>query len=378
MLVTSNLLIVLGACLSAVQPILPPWFEIDGIFTDADHTARKDAYQLHYPRFDSDTDSWERAIAWRLCRKFELHRAVESRTRDRYEAELARLTPKDRMVSVSDREITNVSRLLKNIECAGFSSVLELLESGFGDANGRRRYVLADGLPKGESWSSRHTLLKYQWRMHPDIAAFSSAEFYGSKALLSDGSMRRKRPFAYPSRARMVWIDTSAAPRSLDENPFEAEKVMEKLADFLSWANGHAKEDGEKWEVSLLTFYGKQKELLVRLFRDRIMGTFGFTGKFSHYFSDAVNIVVATVDRYQGQEADVVFLSFVRNRTGVGFLDSQNRMNVALTRARYQLYLFGSRTTFTRKNERVPEWLSRLATNTQEETLDIRYHEVTA
>lgn len=41
----------------------------------------------------------------------------------------------------------------------------------------------------------------------------------------------------------------------------------------------------------------------------------------------------------------MVFLSFVKTRS-VGFLQSLNRLNVAVTRARYQLVLVGARRYF--------------------------------
>ena len=47
-----------------------------------------------------------------------------------------------------------------------------------------------------------------------------------------------------------------------------------------------------------------------------------------------------TVDRFQGREADLVMLS-MRNTRRVGFLDSPNRLNVGVTRARQQLVVFG-------------------------------------
>jgi len=54
----------------------------------------------------------------------------------------------------------------------------------------------------------------------------------------------------------------------------------------------------------------------------------------------------------------LVFLSFVRTR-GIGFLDNPNRLNVALTRAKYQLVLVGYLENFKRKKS--PEILRKLA-----------------
>jgi superfamily I DNA and/or RNA helicase len=56
------------------------------------------------------------------------------------------------------------------------------------------------------------------------------------------------------------------------------------------------------------------------------------------------------VDRFQGHEADVVYLAFV-NRRPTYFLQSPNRLNVALTRARYQLVIVGNRRDLAGRDE---------------------------
>ena len=48
----------------------------------------------------------------------------------------------------------------------------------------------------------------------------------------------------------------------------------------------------------------------------------------------------------QGREADIVFLSMVRSG-GLGFLDNTNRVNVAITRAKYQLVIVGNHKLFS-------------------------------
>lgn len=59
-------------------------------------------------------------------------------------------------------------------------------------------------------------------------------------------------------------------------------------------------------------------------------------------------IMIYTVDKFQGKEADVVFLSMVKaNEATLGFMDSPNRLNVALTRARYQMVVVGNKKYFT-------------------------------
>jgi superfamily I DNA and/or RNA helicase len=65
---------------------------------------------------------------------------------------------------------------------------------------------------------------------------------------------------------------------------------------------------------------------------------------FNEHRAKECNVVIKlnTVDRFQGQEADIVFLSMVQTDK-IGFLGSPNRLNVALTRARFQLVVFGKK-----------------------------------
>lgn len=77
--------------------------------------------------------------------------------------------------------------------------------------------------------------------------------------------------------------------------------------------------------IRVITFYKAQVALIRKQLR---------LGGFS-------DVLVATVDSSQGCEADIVLISFVRSRT-LGFIRDDRRMNVALTRARYQLVCIGN------------------------------------
>lgn len=58
-------------------------------------------------------------------------------------------------------------------------------------------------------------------------------------------------------------------------------------------------------------------------------------------------IAVNTVDSFQGQERDVVYISMTRNNSEgiIGFLADIRRMNVAMTRARKKLVVVGDSAT---------------------------------
>lgn len=72
-----------------------------------------------------------------------------------------------------------------------------------------------------------------------------------------------------------------------------------------------------------------------------------------------VQIMIYSVDKFQGKEADVVFLSMVKSGgVGLGFMDSPNRLNVALTRAKFQRVIVGDRDYFLRSKNYLFEKLA--------------------
>ncbi len=57
---------------------------------------------------------------------------------------------------------------------------------------------------------------------------------------------------------------------------------------------------------------------------------------------------MSTVDAFQGQEVDVVLFSCVRANDirKIGFLYDKKRLNVAITRAKHAVVIFGNMNTF--------------------------------
>ena len=56
-------------------------------------------------------------------------------------------------------------------------------------------------------------------------------------------------------------------------------------------------------------------------------------------------VEIETVDSFQGREKDIIMFSSVRTQNKVGFLKDYRRMNVALTRSKHLLVIFGRQKT---------------------------------
>ena len=108
----------------------------------------------------------------------------------------------------------------------------------------------------------------------------------------------------------------------------------------MAWARANPHRD-RPWEVACLTFYLRQEQAIAEMLR-RLLRQPDRRTRFS---APAVDLSCCVVDRFQGREADLVLLS-LRNVRRIGFLNSPNRMNVALTRARFQLVVLGNQRYF--------------------------------
>ncbi|KAI9307426.1 AAA domain-containing protein, partial [Cunninghamella echinulata] len=67
-----------------------------------------------------------------------------------------------------------------------------------------------------------------------------------------------------------------------------------------------------------------------------------------HFAGERPGIEISTIDKYQGRDKDCILISFVRsnnNGTTGELLRDWRRLNVAFTRAKCKLIVFGSLTT---------------------------------
>lgn len=184
------------------------------------------------------------------------------------------------------------------------------------------------------------TLLTIQYRMHRQIMEFSSRIFYGGKLTAApEVSSRSILDLDTP----ISWIDTSEmgfTEKFVGENfgrinKPEADLLIDNLAEYIAKIGEHRILD-ERIDFGIISPYKAQVQYL----SSRIKSSSRLK-RVRHLFT------VNTVDGFQGQERDVIFISLVRanDKGQIGFLNDLRRMNVAMTRARMKLVIIGDAST---------------------------------
>jgi superfamily I DNA and/or RNA helicase len=160
-------------------------------------------------------------------------------------------------------------------------------------------------------------LLNTQYRMREAIAGFSSNYFYNSLLLTAEHLLN--------IGVHLTFIDTAGSGYNEIHGP-----------DGMSLQN-----QGELSIVQKLLDTEKLNPL-----------TTAFISPYSGQVAAAKDILpkqirISTIDSFQGQEKENIIVSLVRSNDdgSIGFLKDYRRMNVAITRAKEQLFVIGDSAT---------------------------------
>lgn len=184
------------------------------------------------------------------------------------------------------------------------------------------------------------SMLQVQYRMHKDIMAFSSGYFYKSE-LIAHKSVKDK--LLTEGTSPVEFIDTAGCgyneeqdPETLSRYNEEEAQLAIRLAENIVTETSTSEWIFRKLKMGIITPYRAQVEHLSRL------------AEASAILEPLLKLItIDTVDAFQGQERDVILISFVRsnNEGEVGFLGDIRRTNVAMTRAKTKLILVGDSAT---------------------------------
>lgn len=187
-------------------------------------------------------------------------------------------------------------------------------------------------------------MLDTQYRMHPDLCAFSSNAFYQGKLQTAAGLEKLNllpSSFPWPSTSRKGFVqcaETEDIGRQSKSNKGQVRltKLVCKLLSSAPTSNGDERGEGRidqaKAEIAILTPYTRQRELLQSALP-------GYT--------------VSSIDGFQGREADIVIFVTVRCNAhhDIGFLSDMRRLNVVMTRAKAGVIIIGHQDTLHQVGE---------------------------
>ena len=175
-------------------------------------------------------------------------------------------------------------------------------------------------------------LLDTQYRMHSDILGFSNEHFYDSKLKTADFVSNRK---LQQDEEVITFIDTSGCgfeeERSIHHRSLSNEGEYNILREhILSVPHLLTPEVS----IGIISPYARQvAKIREEKSKDAVLRT--------------LDITVNSIDGFQGQEKDVIYITLVRSndRGEIGFLRDYRRLNVALTRAKFKLVVIGDMAT---------------------------------
>jgi superfamily I DNA and/or RNA helicase len=180
--------------------------------------------------------------------------------------------------------------------------------------------------------------LTVQHRMIAPISDMIAHCFYRDQKLAC-GREDAGRSFAPVLPAPTTWLDTSKVKLRAEtetdyqvSNRLECELIRERLQELnRKLARKDRSKDAKRVSVAVLTGYAGQRLLLERTLNPR-------SPKWTH-----IEILLNTIDAFQGRQADVAVFSVTRSndRHRLGFLDEFPRLSVALSRGRDALLIVG-------------------------------------
>ena len=176
-----------------------------------------------------------------------------------------------------------------------------------------------------------YKMLKRQRRMIPEIRRLLGPIYKNDikdHSTMHDPAVRPP----VPGMAVNSFFYSHSWPDSFDDNMSAANtQEADMIVGFFEYLVANGLTLGQ---ITILCFYNGQRKLILRKLRS------------NQRLKNIVNAVfkVLTVDSYQGEENDVVLLSLVRsNDQGkIGFIGAENRVCVALSRAKRGFYIFGN------------------------------------
>jgi predicted RecB family nuclease len=228
----------------------------------------------------------------------------------------------DEASQLSLANVVAVSGCARNLVLLGDPQQLEQPSQG-SHPRGAQASALGHVLSGEETIApDRGLFLDITWRMHPDVCAYVSDNFYDSRLRSSPDSARQRVLGADDvagTGLRWLPVEHSGNRSASDQEAVAVASLVARLVG-RSWIDSDGVERPlTPMDILVVAPYNAHVAALRRVV--------------------AGDVAIGTVDRFQGQEAAVVIYSMATSLAedvprGMEFLYSRNRMNVAVSRAR--------------------------------------------
>jgi DNA replication ATP-dependent helicase Dna2 len=224
------------------------------------------------------------------------------------------------------------------------------------------------------NWHWAYDMLTHQGRMHQELADFSNQAFYGGKLKLIPADWQLA-PLLYPqadrqdklqallSSKRLLFVPSEQSPldKSAKVNTYEAQLIARMIKSFVELKNRHEEKDAAfspSRSVGVITPFRNQAAH-IRMELEK------------HGIPEHEQIVVDTVERYQGSQREIIFISFCANaphqlRSLISEVYDEHeqavidrKLNVSITRARQQMVFIGNEEVLSRNAtyQRLIQWV---------------------
>jgi superfamily I DNA and/or RNA helicase len=177
-----------------------------------------------------------------------------------------------------------------------------------------------------EKYENRTLWLRYHYRCNNQIIDFSCKEIYENRIIPVDNCKDIKLdqiPAEYhgyyldPNKP-VIFIDIVGRESYEQKSRYNAQEI-EKISEIIHELDGMKI---NMRDIGIITTFRAQRDKLKQKIRKRYLE-------------------ISTVDSYQGREKDVIIYSVTGTRN-ISFIEDENRLNVAFTRARKKLIVLGN------------------------------------
>ena len=188
------------------------------------------------------------------------------------------------------------------------------------------------------------TILNYHYRsQYEELIAFSNHAFYDGKLIVSPNHTT-------PSQPPIEYVHVKDGVFDKRRNEEEAKQVIKLLRKIF-------REREEQETIGVITFNSSQRDLIENLIDEELFKK----GKYQHLFEQELfrqedgedkSLFVKNIENVQGDERDIILFSMAYGRDPFGTVHrrfgwlnnegGQNRLNVAISRAKKKIYFVSS------------------------------------